>query len=289
MVRGKLLAVAAVALVALGGGIAWAAIPDGGGVIHGCYLKGLGTLRVIDPAKEHCSAALEVPLQWNAQGPQGPQGIQGPPGPKGDAGAPGPTYAAGTGLDLSGSTFDVAGSYQLPQRCALGQSPFLAGFPPSHPWSCFTAANAGESCSGGRFVNGIDASGDVTCDAPPGGGPSRPDIWVSRHMEDQDTPVDIPVTVATLSLPAGSFLLTGEAVANGDQSDDDVGTGCDFDVDPNGPSGDTDLGVEVESLSVNDVVTLGAPTDVDFVCDAARPHSHVSGVLMTALEVGAVH
>jgi hypothetical protein len=30
------------------GGIAWAAIPDGSGVIQGCYSKRDGTLRVVD-------------------------------------------------------------------------------------------------------------------------------------------------------------------------------------------------------------------------------------------------
>jgi hypothetical protein len=137
-------------------------------------------------------------------------------------------------------------------------------------------------------VNGIDAGGDVTCDAPPSGGSSRPDVWVSRHMEDQDTPEGTMVTVATLSLPAGSFLLTGEAVAIGDTSSDEVATGCGFDVD-HGPEGDTASDVGVDSLSVNDVVTLAVPTDVSLVCEGADPHSHVHAVLMTALEVGAIH
>jgi hypothetical protein len=51
--KGKLIRPALVALTIVGallvaGGIAYATIPDAGGVIHGCYQKNQGTLRVID-------------------------------------------------------------------------------------------------------------------------------------------------------------------------------------------------------------------------------------------------
>ena len=53
-------------------------------------------------------------------GPQGPQGEQGPQGPQGEPGTPAPTYTAGAGLKLSGSTIaleiptkDVYGSYSI--------------------------------------------------------------------------------------------------------------------------------------------------------------------------------
>jgi hypothetical protein len=78
--------------VALGGGaIAYASIPDSGGVIHGCYQMNVGNLRVIDSATESCRPS-EVPLNWSqtgpqgAQGPAGPQGAQGPQGPTGPSG-----------------------------------------------------------------------------------------------------------------------------------------------------------------------------------------------------------
>ncbi len=90
------LAVAVAALVLALGGVAWATIPDSGGVIHGCYSKAIGRLRVIDPSTSaHCTA-LESPIQWNQTGPQGPQGLKGdtgatgPQGLKGDTGATGP-------------------------------------------------------------------------------------------------------------------------------------------------------------------------------------------------------
>ena len=43
--------IAGILIAAIGGaGLAAGAIPDSGGVIHGCYLNKIGTLRVIDSA-----------------------------------------------------------------------------------------------------------------------------------------------------------------------------------------------------------------------------------------------
>jgi hypothetical protein len=66
------------------GGIAWAAIPDSAGVIHGCYANKGGALRVIDTATTTSCKSTEQSLTWNQQGIQGPAGQQGPQGPKGD-------------------------------------------------------------------------------------------------------------------------------------------------------------------------------------------------------------
>lgn len=69
-----------VAVVAIAAGTtAFAAIPGDGGVIHGCYDKNSGQLRVTDNATntpKGCSSK-EAALDWNQQGT---------PGPKGDAG-----------------------------------------------------------------------------------------------------------------------------------------------------------------------------------------------------------
>jgi hypothetical protein len=69
---------------------AQAAIPDSNGVISACYLKFGGALRVIDSSHQHCATPFEAALQWNVQGPIGPQGPQGNVGPQGPAGATGP-------------------------------------------------------------------------------------------------------------------------------------------------------------------------------------------------------
>ena len=74
---------------------AGAAIPDGNGVIHGCYQATTGLTRLIDAAVASCRSD-ETSIHWNragvagAPGPQGAQGPQGPQGPQGSQGAQGP-------------------------------------------------------------------------------------------------------------------------------------------------------------------------------------------------------
>jgi hypothetical protein len=75
--------IAAVSMLAVAG-IAYATIPDSGGVIHGCYTTKDGSLRVIDPgAGGACDAKKETALDWNQTGPTGATGPQGPTGPTG--------------------------------------------------------------------------------------------------------------------------------------------------------------------------------------------------------------
>ncbi|MDX6481216.1 MAG: hypothetical protein QOG85_1726 [Gaiellaceae bacterium] len=88
--RGRRLALIG-ALALVGAGIAYGAIPDANGVIHGCYSKTSRYLRVISSTAK--CATGEVALNWNQQGPQGDPGqagAQGPQGPQGDPGATGP-------------------------------------------------------------------------------------------------------------------------------------------------------------------------------------------------------
>jgi hypothetical protein len=82
-----------------------AGIPDANGVYTGCYLKSIGTVRVIDTAKTTACTALETKITWNSKGipgspglegtvgPAGPQGVQGIAGVKGETGATVPTSA----------------------------------------------------------------------------------------------------------------------------------------------------------------------------------------------------
>src|SRR6476620_12226392 len=68
--------------------IAFASIPGGDGVIHACYSRSGGALRVIDGSVTQCKSG-ETSLDFNQSGPQGPQGLQGPTGPQGMIGSPG--------------------------------------------------------------------------------------------------------------------------------------------------------------------------------------------------------
>jgi hypothetical protein len=82
-------------------GISYAAIPDSGGLIHGCYNNTSYALRVIDTAKVSTCPSGTTSLNWNKTGPQGPKGATGAtgaagaPGPKGATGATGATGPAG--------------------------------------------------------------------------------------------------------------------------------------------------------------------------------------------------
>ncbi len=82
-------------------------------------------------------------------------------------------------------------------------------------------------CSKGKFQDGVDSNGDITCATPSGNAP--PDIWYARY-DYTDTPQNADTTLATLSLPAGSFLVQ----AAGTAEDDGAGNGnvemsCHFD------------------------------------------------------------
>ena len=75
-----------VAYLALGvalaatGGVAYSAIPDGGGVIHSCYDNVTGAMRVIDTEASGVCRGGETALDWNQKGQPGVAGPQGPPG-----------------------------------------------------------------------------------------------------------------------------------------------------------------------------------------------------------------
>jgi len=78
MLRSKKLGIVvagAVAALALGS-FAFGAVPDGGGVIHGCFDKQSGHVRVTDTATNLPKACTskEAALDWNQQGPKGGRG-----------------------------------------------------------------------------------------------------------------------------------------------------------------------------------------------------------------------
>ena len=90
----RLCAVLVVAGVAAG--FAYAQIPDANGLIHGCYSKSGGALRVVDEGQA-CKSG-EWSVSWNQKGqagPAGPAGAQGLAGPAGAIGATGPAGAKG--------------------------------------------------------------------------------------------------------------------------------------------------------------------------------------------------
>jgi hypothetical protein len=123
--RARTAALAVVVVAAVS--VAYASIPDSAGVIHGCYLKSNGQLRVIDSAVSSCTPA-EVPLQWSQTGPQGPAGPQGPTGPQGPQGPVGPEGPDGSMAFGGFAEVGGFGSEGLPNSLAtLGKLAIPAG------------------------------------------------------------------------------------------------------------------------------------------------------------------
>jgi hypothetical protein len=89
------LALCTLALLAALGGVAWAAIPGPDAIIHGCYARRGGQLRVIDTAKHERCRRREAELNWSETGPPGPRGGGGARGARGLTGARGATGATG--------------------------------------------------------------------------------------------------------------------------------------------------------------------------------------------------
>ncbi len=91
--RLALIAGTALALLAVAG-VAYATIPSSSGLYTACELKGVGTIRLIDPtvgAKSllgHCTS-LEQQITWNQTGQTGPAGATGPTGATGNPGSNG--------------------------------------------------------------------------------------------------------------------------------------------------------------------------------------------------------
>jgi hypothetical protein len=115
--RIRIASVAGLLVAATVGVVAYAAIPDSGGVIHGCYKNTTGQLRVIDSATEACGNN-ETPLAWSQTGPEGPAG---PPGPVGPEGQPGPPALSGYEVVLTDSQTNSSDRKTVISECPDGK------------------------------------------------------------------------------------------------------------------------------------------------------------------------
>jgi Collagen triple helix repeat (20 copies) len=173
----------ALVILAVAGGVAYATIPDGGGVIHACYDKQSGQVRIFDPAGGAIKGCgkTEAETSWSQTGPQGPAGTagaQGTQGPKGDPGSPG-----------------SQGPQGLPGNLAL----------------------AGQSCSEGTFVTGFDDAGTIVCGSsgqtpppppPPGPPPPPPPDCDDGNPYTTDTYNPETNSCSNTPLPYGTACIT---------------------------------------------------------------------------------
>ena len=224
-----MLVAGAVAALAVGS-IAVAAIPDGNGVIHGCYDKTSGLVRVTDSATgkpKGCSSS-ESGLTWNQQGPQGPLGPVGPAGPAGPVGATGPAGPAG------------------PQ-------------------------------------------GDQGVPGPPGPA-GQTTVYIKRRPEHVDLP-DSPskLGVATLSLPAGTYLVSATGTGNDTNIDGHFFVYCELQKNAGGSALTTSRLSEdgySGTLALTEVVGGAADFTVGLFCNGSDKGDDVSQVRLTATAIG---
>lgn len=119
-----------------GTGIAMAAIPDSGGVIHGCYKPNSNgsnsALGVIDTVLSggHCPTG-DTALTWNQTGPQGPQGATGATGATGAQGPAGPSGMSGyqivTAAPSSGYFSTIGAAVVATVTCPAGEKAISGG------------------------------------------------------------------------------------------------------------------------------------------------------------------
>jgi len=114
-----------------------AAIPDGSGVIHGCYKTTGGALRVVDTDAGGKCLASETSLDWNQTGPTGaagaagapgPQGAQGPAGPSGPQGPAGPAGVSGYQIATGIETLVPGQDGGITVPCPSGTKPLGGGY-----------------------------------------------------------------------------------------------------------------------------------------------------------------
>ncbi len=142
-IRRVALAVTAVAIVAIAGGVTYAVADiGGGGVINGCYKTQNGQLRLIDPASDSCHPS-ETSISWSQTGPQGPKGDKGDPGPQGPKGDP--HRASGTSGAAAGPTGPQGPAG--PQGPQGPQGPAGPPGPTTRTPTCWTARIRQRCCS----------------------------------------------------------------------------------------------------------------------------------------------
>lgn len=239
----------ALAMLAVAGGIAYAAIPDAGtSTYHACMLKNVGTIRIIDPSLptssllQHCNASLETQITFNqngppgAAGPAGPIGLtgpQGPTGPAGPAGAKGPDSTVPGPVGPQGPKGDKGDTGAVGSQGAVGpQGPQGAPGP--------NEVADGAPCSIIGVTNGVlrittnpDATLTMSCVDPTAQGSPVPVILVTNanslttgamatvalavisHPIATDIPVDVQSSdPSALSIVADATIPAGHTTSN---------------------------------------------------------------------------
>jgi hypothetical protein len=258
----------ALALAVAATGISSAAIPNAAGVINACYKPFSGALRLIDAEAGAKCTNKEEALHWSVQGPKGDKGDPGQPGPQGP---PGPEASFGTGAGIEKivltapppigdqTLLQITPGYRLPQACAAGAVPQKSS---GAGWLCGSAGGTAPASrtyitrGGSADLNGADA------------------------------------VVASVTVPAGSYLIQGKAALfNGDTDDQPanckLSTGDITSVILPGAVEVGEADLVREAVPVLDAATFDDVTTIVMTC-ATFDGSAGSGVL-TATSVGGIN
>lgn len=281
VLKRTLAAAAAAALALTFAGVSYASVPDTKGVIHACYTKVSGALRVSDSGT--CTAK-ETSLSWDNVGPAGLtwQGQW----------APGTAYQPRDAVVYQGSSY-------LAMFASTGSAP------PNPNWMLLAAAGvkgdpgmtgpAGPAGpTGPRGLTGDPGQTGATGPAGPAGPTGASAAYIARN--DPFTPFGTsPTTIVTLDLPAGLYAVFAKVgVANLDgsaQTDTcSLSTGESSrvriaGVDSNIGGVDDDPFTQV--ISLQDLVTENAAGTVSLTCNGFS--GGASSAKITAIQVSSLH
>lgn len=203
LIRPALVGLVIVAALLTATAIAYATIPDAGGVIHGCYKNNQGTLRVIDTAQAQTCSNSETALDWSQTGPQGPQGAQGAQGPQGPQGAQGPQGPSGSSHAYSTSN-DAAQTLISPNSNTITKLTLPAGD--------YVVWATGSVVRSGTF-NTTGSDNDVKCSLDD---PDDNSVTASEAEANFDDGDAVPyMLVATMSLPSAGTITVACATKDG--------------------------------------------------------------------------
>jgi hypothetical protein len=201
---------------AIAGGVAYASIPDSGGVIHACYRSDSGAVRLIDAPDETCLDG-EIAVQWNVRGEAGPPGPAGPAGPAGagslnwrGAYAGSKSYGAGDAVSYDGSswiaTATIAATCQPNDPiCVLLNAPGA-----NADWSLL--ARKGDAGATGA----AGSAGPVGQPGPQGpAGPQGPPGVSGYQVVEGPTVTIVYGKASTAVCPPGKFALGGGYLVSG--------------------------------------------------------------------------
>lgn len=173
-------------------------------------------------------------------------------------------YSAGTGLDLNGTQFSIKPDYRVKNT---------------------------PDCASGQFATGFDGSGTILCATPSTPGPG---VWVKRvaRAEAPETLPSAPYAIAaSLSLPAGSYVVSFTAMADDDfHGDGEEQVVCRLTGGGTYTStgASNDEAVPGQSMAVTDVATLSSAGTVEVGCYSLEGSDHLDDIRLVATKVGSV-